>query len=244
MLEQREAYVAHLVDCGVCRQLTGQFQTVADLLADSPEEAPEAPGLKDRILALARSDLRAEAGRSPAPIVEEQRVRVGWGRPAWLARNRMAAFAAVLVLAVVGLVAWNVSLQLKLGDPSGLADEQRQLIAAVASGGRVVQLAGTEAAPDASGRLVQSPEGQKSFLLVRSLPRLPAGQEFHVWQISGGVPSRAGHFALTADGRDQLVVLSTNFSGAEAVGVSIEAEGASPTTPMGAIVLLGPFPEN
>ena len=51
------------------------------------------------------------------------------------------------MLAVVRLVAWNVSLQLKFGDPSHLADEQRELIAAVAFGGRVVELAGTEAAP-------------------------------------------------------------------------------------------------
>ena len=77
------------------------------------------------------------------------------------------------------------------------------------------------------------------FLLVRNLPRLQADQVYEVWRIAGDVPSSAGTFGR-GDDADQFVTLSVDFSTADAVGVSIEPKGGSPTRkPTGTIVLLG-----
>lgn len=109
----------------------------------------------------------------------------------------------------------------------------------IASGARVSQLSGTDAAPTAGASLVQAPENSKDFLLVRNLPRLPAGREYQVWSITDEVPVSAGTF-VSADGSNQLITLSADFSNADVIGVSIEPLGGS-VAPTGDIVLLGPL---
>jgi len=236
--EEGDAYRTHLGNCGLCQQLVGQFQTVADLLPDALEEEPASPTLKERILAQARRELESEAREAPAGLLQRWRVRVSWRWPARITPRPMVAIA-ILALVVVGLVAWNVILQLRLDGRGELTSGQLDLIEAIAGGAGVSRLSGTEMAPEASGTLVQVPGEGKAFLLVRNLPRLPSGHEYQVWRIKGKVPASAGTFALADDG-DQLITLYTDFSDAEAVGVRVERIGGSPT-PTGPIVLLGSF---
>ena len=102
----------------------------------------------------------------------------------------------------------------------------------------MTQISGFEAAPEASGTLVQPLEGAEAFLIVRNLPRLASNQEFHVWRITGDVPLNVGAFP-SGDRSEQQLTLAANFSGADAIGVSIERKGSKPTKPSpGAIVLL------
>lgn len=137
---------------------------------------------------------------------------------------------------VAGLVAWNVALQLGGDDDENLTTIQHELIEAIAKGAKITQLSGTEAAPEASGSLVHRPKGEKAFLLLYSLPSLDPDRKYQVWRIVGEAPSSAGTFSPA--GMDRLVVLFGDFSGADAIGVSIEPKGGSPL-PTGAIVLLG-----
>lgn len=220
--EEWNAFRTHLEACGLCRQLVGQFQSVAGHLPDALEEVSPSPGLKDRILREARGEV-------------ERATRRGWQAPSWLTLNPVAV-AAVVVLVVAGLIAWNVALQLGGDDNGDLTTTQRELIDAIATGGGITQLSGTEAAPAASGSLVQSPKGEKAFLLVHNLPSLDPDREYQVWRIIDEVPSSAGTFASAGIGRP--VVLLGDFSDADAIGVSIEPKGGSPL-PTGAIVLLG-----
>ena len=77
------------------------------------------------------------------------------------------------------------------------------------------------------------------FVLVRNLPALPEDREYEVWSIKEDVATSVGTFAL-ASVPEQLVTLGVDFSGASAVGISIEQKGGSPTgKPEGSIVLLG-----
>ena len=69
------------------------------------------------------------------------------------------------------------------------------------------------------------------------VPDVETDQEYQVWRISGETPTSAGTFAPDAD-EQQLVALFVDFSGADAIGVSIEPTDGSPA-PTGAIVLLG-----
>jgi anti-sigma-K factor RskA len=145
----------------------------------------------------------------------------------------------VLVLVAVGLAAWNISLWLRLQDQGGQLAEQRQLLSAVAAGASVSSLAGTEAAPGARGTLVKDPAGGRAFLLVSRLPDLPADQEYQIWRIKGNVPMGVGTFSPTDPG-EQLLIVGTDFTGADAIGISIEPRGGS-LAPTGPIVLLGAF---
>jgi anti-sigma-K factor RskA len=210
--------------CAICRSLAIEFQTVADLLPDALPDRSALPALKQQIL--------ARAAKSAAQTRQVERVQ----RRTTLLRFgfQPLALIAVLLLAVLGLVGWNIALQFGRGE---LSTEQRAALAAVAAGGRVVLLPGTDAAPTAIGRLVQEPGEGRAYLIVRDLPTIRADQEYQVWRITDSGPSGAGTFVLK-DGRDQVIMLPVDFSDAAAIGVSIEPLGGS-VSPTGAIVLLG-----
>ena len=146
---------------------------------------------------------------------------------------------AILILAVVSAATWNIILWGQVNQQNQTLLAQDRLLDAIAAGARISLLAGTEAAPQASATLLQEPGVGSAFLLVNGLPTLPEGQEYQVWKITGQGPASAGIFSST-DSVEQLVNVSTDFFGADAVGVSIEPRGGSPQ-PTGDIVLLGNF---
>lgn len=234
--EETEAYLAHLVRCGFCQGLASQFQAVADLLPDALEEPTSRPALKERILRQVRQDLE---GRRPTPgATLAESVRAATARWKLLSPFPLPVGAlAVLLLLAVGLVAWNIQLQLKTDGQDDRLTEQQRLIRALPAGASLSHLAGTESAPQASGTLVYSFGGREALLLVRNLPSLEREQVYQVWSITGKEPTGVGIFTLT-NAREQLVSLSTDFSGADAIGISIEPKGGS-SKPTGAIVLLG-----
>jgi anti-sigma-K factor RskA len=236
--EERRAYLTHLGACSLCRRLAAQHQAVADLLPDSLEERPARPELKQRVLAQATGEAQDRVKGTAAAGREGRLSLWGWLWPMRLTPAQLGA-ASALAAVIVGLVVWNVLLQLRLSGQEELTSEQRQVLEAIAAGARVLQLSGTEAAPGASGSLVSDLRSGETFLLARNLPRIPADRVYQVWRITGGSPSGAGTFS-PANGAE-LVTLSTSFSGTDAVGVSIEPRGGS-LAPSGAIVLLGAPP--
>lgn len=229
-LEQREDYPRHLQGCDVCRGLVGSFQTFAGLLPEALEDVAASPGLKDRILSQAR-----QVGTEPEHATRGLR---GWQWTSWLTSKPVRVSAALFLL-VAGLVAWNISLQLTSNADGELTAKQRNLIEAIRGGAALFELSGTEIAPDAGARLFQTPDGITVFLLVRNLPPLLQDQEYEVWSITDDVATSVGTFAL-ASVLEQPVTLAADFSGAGAIGISIEQKGGSPTgKPEGPIVLLG-----
>ena len=184
----------------------------------------------------ARRDLERAAGPVSRPL--------GWGPGALFFRWRQflaapvpAMAAAAMVLLLVGAVAWDAALLARVHNRESLLTEQQRLLRGISSGARVVQLAGTKAAPDAHGALVQPPGNQQAYLVVGLLPPISGDQVYQVWQITGDTPISAGVFTPSG-ARSVVVALSVTFSGNDKVGVSIERAGGG-ATPQGPIVLLG-----
>ena len=216
----------------------GRYQILADLLPEALEDVAASPGLKDRILSQARQSTEREARQPEIKPEHEGMARWKWLRPVWMS-FRPVRVSAALGLLVAGLVAWNISLQLASDDEGDLTANQRSLIEAIRAGATLFELSGTKDAPEASARLVQAPGSITVFVLVKNLPALPKDQEYEVWSIKGDVATSVGTFALPS-APEQLVTLAVDFSGASAVGISIEQKGGSPTgKPEGPIVLLG-----
>ena len=118
-----------------------------------------------------------------------------------------------------------------------LSSDRNQL-AIFANAERVVALAGTADAPNASGALYTGPEN--GLLVLRGLPALPAEQTYELWLIpSAGSPIPAG-LVQVAEGDSHIftIALTGEPSDFAAVGLSIEPAAGSPS-PTGPIVLLG-----
>lgn len=175
-----------------------------------------------------------------------------------LATGSMAALLVVAVYAAgVGNSAGTISAQLNdaqqriaqlEGEMDSLVQVNQQLeqqlstdrnqLAIFANADRVVALAGTPDAPDASGALYAGPES--GLLVLRNLPPLPDDQTYELWLIPGeGAPIPAGLVQVAAEGGNTFAIaLAGQPTDYAAVGLSIEPAGGS-LAPTGPIVLLG-----
>jgi hypothetical protein len=170
--DERDAFLRHLAGCAACRRDVGQLQRSADTLPLAATQLQPPPALKDRVMAVVRSE--AELLRAAGPVADRvtpsrRRTRL---RPA-LSLRPISAFAvvlAVLAVAVFGLIELNNS-----------GSEHTRVIAAktVLGSAKVrVELG------DRGGRLVMT-----------GIPRPPAGYVYQVWlQRFGQGPRPSGTF--------------------------------------------------
>jgi anti-sigma factor RsiW len=170
--DEQDAFLRHLPGCATCRHDVGEVQLSADTLplAATPLQPP--PELKDRVMAVVRSEaelLRAAGPEADRVTPSRRRARL---RPA-LSLRPMSAFAAglaVLAVAVFGGVELNNG-----------GSEHTRVIAAktvLASARARVELG------DRGGRLVMT-----------GVPRPPAGYVYEVWlQRFGQDPRPSGTF--------------------------------------------------
>ena len=231
--DEIDTYRQHLEGCDLCRQLVGQFQTVANLLPDAMEPETASADLKARILTQAEKDSEGTVRASPEAIEELRGPRM----PGWLAPIFRPVTPFRVALAIVAVAAVGVTLYRGLGDGDRQVELKAQVLDSIAEGAPVSYLAGTEPAMEASGILVNDPGQGRAFLLVNRLPKLPSDREYQVWRIKGDQPISAGTFK-DDESEDQIIIVEGDFADADAIGISIEPAGGSPT-PTGLIVLLG-----
>jgi anti-sigma-K factor RskA len=100
-----------------------------------------------------------------------------------------------------------------------------------------INLSGTAVAPQATGLIVISSDGQHGTLVVQQLPALPAAQAYQLWLRKDGQRISGGVFSVTDDGYRSLWVGAPDPLGSyQEFGVTIEPAGGS-HDPTGAKVL-------
>ena len=180
--------------------------SVTDLLALAPQEHEPPPELR-------RNLLNRIGGAADATLAEAPQRRAGLRR--LLGPGGLAA-AAVAVLAVVGLFAWNTSLRGENEDLRGEL-ESRQ----------TYELQGSGAAQDARGEVVEVGDGQ-AILVAENLPPVSEDEVYETWLMRDGIPEPAGLFEPSAGGIAATPV-EGSLAGADAVTVTVEPSGGSPT---------------
>jgi anti-sigma-K factor RskA len=195
--EEDAAVRAHLVTCRRHDEALAELWSVAERLPLTAEEREPSAGLRSRLL----DAFDAELAAARVTAISSAR------RPSFAARPRFAylAAAAVLVLAMAGLVAWNVVLQTGGGHEATM----------------VVHLVG-----DGSGELVYVPDQQVAVMKL-DLPELPSGRSYQAWRIDNGEPASLGLVPNAG-----MIAMDVDLNGAGAVAISEEPAGGSdkPTT--------------
>jgi anti-sigma-K factor RskA len=200
-LDEREAaeYEAHLARCERCREELTEFRETASTLAYAVA-APEPPAaLRDRIV-----------GQAVA-----ERPNVVPLRPRW--RSVPGALAAVAACAALGFGIWSASLSRSL-EREQAANEEFARVTAILSdpAAKRVPLSGDY------GTLVVGNTGQAA-LVMRRLPRAPAGKTYEAWVIEAGKPRPAGLFE--GGSGPQAVVLDEPVPDGAQVAATIEEAG-------------------
>ncbi len=241
---QARAFIA--ADAEAAR-LYAEFASITAVLPEiyaDPDAVPARPSaaLKDRVLAAARAEM-GDAGPSPAIAEPREAAASGASAPIALAetreRKRVAIppgwlAAAALLIAVIGLSAWNISLHRDVQQ----ANRDRDIVRFAASGVHAYTMAGTANAPDANATLIESSaDGGKVVFLAKGFPGTAAGQTYRVWlQKQDGSYVDAGTFS----GGDQTrLVLPGNLNGIHAVVITAEPESRPAASPTGPPVMEG-----
>jgi anti-sigma-K factor RskA len=206
--EERLLVLEHLSECRDHDAELAEYREVTSLLPLATEDAPAPARL--------RSSLLGEFDRlqRPAPVetvAQPQEAAAREPRRGLLDFFRRPAFAygfaAVLVLAMAGLTAWNLSLQ----------DEDQPFVARTTEQG------------NNSLRMVYLPEEQLAVLNL-DLPPLTSDRAYQAWQITGAGPVSLG---LVSGGGPTAI--RADLSNASAIAITVEPAGGSPTpttTPM------------
>ena len=107
------------------------------------------------------------------------------------------------------------------------------------AGMRVIQLKGNQKAPNGDVLVYWNTQTQQISVDIRSLPTLPAGQQYQLWSLVGGKPVDAGVFDVN-DSSQLFQRLNRAIARADAFAVTIEKRGGSPTPTLSTLLAMTP----
>ncbi|MBF9237590.1 anti-sigma factor [Hymenobacter sp. BT683] len=103
---------------------------------------------------------------------------------------------------------------------------------------RAVALAGTKTAPLAKARVLYNAATKKVYVDVKSLPALPAGQQYQLWALDNGKPVDAGVLtAATATGEGLQAM--KDIASAQAFAMTVEPAGGSVNPTLSTMTVVG-----
>jgi anti-sigma-K factor RskA len=216
-LEERRAIAEHLAQCPNCERQLQELQSVADLLPLAVPTVEPPPALKGRILS-AMAAPKQETVPLPIPHQVSPKRRRNWTTPA------LALVAAVLLVLLGGMTAWNIALQQQLASVSR----------------PIAIIEGTTTAPGVNGELTYFPSQHLTVMVIHNLPPLKGSQVYQGWFIQGKQPVSIG--LLNMHGNTATLDFTGEVNPYNAAAVSREpGPQASPDKPQGPIVALGPL---
>lgn len=213
----------HLPACEACQAELDAYTTVVDVLPLAAPDSQPSAALKGRLMAR----IKAAPAAAPAAAARAPETGPGWIQqmsqafqnlftgPSW----RPAVLLIVLVLALGNIIQWQ---QANAPDPNSW---------------RRVRLAGTEAAPDASGIIYISADGRNGTVIVDGLPHLGPEQQYQLWLIQDGQRTSGAVFSVDENGyRGTQIESPRPLQEYGTFGITIEPAGGSPS-PTGQRVL-------
>ena len=123
-----------------------------------------------------------------------------------------------------------------------MADQQR-LAVLQRAGMRVIQLRGNEKSPNSDILVYWNTRTQQVSVDVKSLPKLPADQQYQLWSLVGDKPVNAGVFEsspITSANRP-VQMLNGSIARADAFAVTVEKRGGSPTPTLSTLLAMTPL---
>jgi anti-sigma-K factor RskA len=223
--DEHERFEAHLSGCEGCRREVADLQMAADTLPLAAVQVGPPPELRERIMAVVRSEaelLTAAGARADEPEGVPARAprRRGWRWPVFSLRPLPAALAAG-VLVAAGVVGGVVL--------SGGSDTST-----------VTGTVRIASAPTARAALKLSDDASK--LQVRHMPPPPSGKVYQVWlkrPNQDPAPTTA-LFRTDANGSADVEIQRGRLKGIEQVLVTAEPDGGSMAPTSDPVIVASP----
>lgn len=220
--EQQEAD-HHLAECAHCRALVHELRAALDYLPLSVPQREPSASVKEHILNTIQEDAAANQSIQHIDQMRARKLR----RSVWQTwRNQLLALAAVLLLLLlVGMGAWNISLQQQINHLSVNTPV-------------TYTLQGTSTHTGISGELIYYPQQHISVLIMRGLAQPDGTQVYQGWLLKGKQPISIG--LLNIENGVATLDYMGNLTDFNAAAVSLEpGPQASPRAPVGPVLALG-----
>lgn len=107
------------------------------------------------------------------------------------------------------------------------------------AGTRVIELRGNQKAPNGDVLVYWNKHTRQISVDIKSLPPLPADQQYQLWSLVGGKPIDAGVFEADTSARP-LQRLNRLVDAADAFAVTVEKRGGSPTPTLSTLLAMTP----
>jgi anti-sigma-K factor RskA len=209
----------HLSSCLICRDESQAFQEAGAELAYAAPPAVPSPDLKERLMT------RVQAARPPASALSPAPSRPWLERllPAW----GLASLVLILMLGAASLFLWQRVNEIEpFMSPGGM---------------RAIPLEPTDAAPQATGFVLVSADGDDGAIVVDGLPPLDEEHEYQLWLIRNGERTSGALFSTDENSYGGMRIRAPlSLLEYSSVGITIEPAGGSPQ-PTGERVLGGPL---
>jgi anti-sigma factor RsiW len=228
--DEHERFEAHLATCEACRREVADLQIAADTLPLAAVQVEPPPELRDRIMAVVRSEAelliasgaRADEPRADrAPAAREAGRRKRWLRWPVVSLRPLPAALAAGVLVAAGVVGGVVL--------SGGSDTRT-----------VTGTVRIASAPAARASLQLSDDATK--LQVRGMPPPPSGKVYQVWlkrPNQDPAPTTA-LFRTDPNGSADVEIQRGRLKGVEQVLVTAEPDGGSMTPTSDPVIIASP----
>jgi anti-sigma-K factor RskA len=100
---------------------------------------------------------------------------------------------------------------------------------ALSSAATTVMMKGQNAAPNASAKIVIEPQLRRAVVMVRNLPRNPAGKSYQLWLTTDApAPVSGGVFDVSKQGNASVTVANLPTPEPKSYSVTLEPKGGSP----------------
>ncbi len=227
--EERDEAEAHLALCQKCTRLVEDLRSVVDLLPLSIPQIEPSAELKERIFSAIQGktdSVPQSMQRVPVTRRQARQQRSGWKR--W-GTQLLTIAAALLLFLVVGMGAWNISLQQQL------ASSQQRIVTLSPI---FYTIRGTSPTSNVAGQLIYYPQQDITVLVMHGLPQLNNTHVYQGWLLQGKQPRSIG--VLNVKNGVATVDFSGNVHGFDAAAVSLEpGPRESSPGPKGAVLAVG-----
>jgi hypothetical protein len=215
---------SHLAACMLCRSELHSFQVVVDELPLSVAIEAPSPALKRRLM--------DQIERLPASRPERARTA---RLP--LIQQLLPVWGALSLVLIFGLVASNVVLWRQV--------THREVFTGPLGMRSIALNNNVDNAPDGSGFVLISPDGEDGALVVDALPMLDETEQYQVWLIRDGENLRGPAFTVDEHGyRGARIIAPDNLLSYSEIVITIEPIEGHDASPTGQQVLGGSLHNN
>jgi anti-sigma-K factor RskA len=205
-VDEMAAVRAHLSSCAEHAAKAHELRAVALTLADATDPIAPPAALRSSIAAAVAAETATPSRPATTPAsLAARRERKRWFAPS----PTWGAIAAVLVIAVIGLAAWNIALRSDSSSPEVFAVRALEQDSGAVGGYAVMFDDGTMA------------------VYGSALPRLDVSQQYQLWSLSeDGEPTSLGLMDYN-DAGTAVANVALDLANTAAVAITIEPAGGS-----------------